>query len=111
MTPVALARLVDLVVTRAISNRAGRSVLEALVAEGGDPDAIVKRDGLGAMGGSDELGPVVDRVIAAHPEVVERVRGGNPKALGALVGPVMKETKGRADGGEVQRLLREKLGL
>jgi aspartyl-tRNA(Asn)/glutamyl-tRNA(Gln) amidotransferase subunit B len=39
------------------------------------------------------------------------VRGGNPRAIGALVGPVMKATKGRADGGEVNRLLREQLGV
>ncbi len=50
-------------------------------------------------------------MIAANPDVVERVRGGNPKAIGALVGPIMRETKGRADGGEVNRLIREQLGI
>jgi DNA-binding GntR family transcriptional regulator len=59
----------------------------------------------------DESVGIVDRAIAEHPDVVERIRGGNAKAIGALMGPVMRETKGRADGGEVQRLIREKLGL
>ena len=51
------------------------------------------------------------KVIAEHPDVVERIKGGNAKAMGALVGPVMRETKGRADGGEVNRLLRAQLGV
>jgi aspartyl-tRNA(Asn)/glutamyl-tRNA(Gln) amidotransferase subunit B len=63
------------------------------------------------MEGGDELAGVVARVIAEHPDVVERIRGGNAKAMGALVGPIMRETKGRADGGEVNRLLREQLGV
>ena len=49
--------------------------------------------------------------MADNPDVVEKIKGGNPKAIGALIGPVMKATKGTADGGEVQRLVREKLGL
>ena len=51
------------------------------------------------------------QVLADNPDVVERIRGGNAKAIGALIGPVMRETKGRADGGEVNRLLRQALGL
>jgi aspartyl-tRNA(Asn)/glutamyl-tRNA(Gln) amidotransferase subunit B len=58
-----------------------------------------------------ELAAVVAKVISDNPDVAERVRGGNAKAIGALVGPVMRETRGRADGGEVNRLLREQLGL
>ena len=50
-------------------------------------------------------------MIAENPDVAERIRGGNAKAMGALVGPVMRETKGRADGGEVNRLIREQLGV
>ena len=53
------------------------------------------------MGDDGELEAIVVRVLEANPDVVERIRGGNPKAIGALMGPVMRETKGRADGGEV----------
>ena len=109
--PQALARLVDLVSAKTISNDAGRKVLEILVREGGEPDAIVEREGLAALGAGDELEAIVARAIEENPDVVERIRGGNAKAIGALMGPVMRETKGRADGGEVQRIIREKLGV
>jgi aspartyl-tRNA(Asn)/glutamyl-tRNA(Gln) amidotransferase subunit B len=61
------------------------------------------------MSDSGELEAIVAKVIADHPDVVERIKGGNAKAMGALVGPVMRETKGRADGGEVQRIIRERI--
>jgi aspartyl-tRNA(Asn)/glutamyl-tRNA(Gln) amidotransferase subunit B len=112
VAPGALARLAELAAGRTVTAGAARTVLDRLVAEGGDPDAIVEREGLAAMGDdSGELAGIVAKVIEAHPEVVERIRGGNPKAMGALVGPVMRETKGRADGGEVNRLIREQLGV
>jgi aspartyl-tRNA(Asn)/glutamyl-tRNA(Gln) amidotransferase subunit B len=111
LTPAALAELTGLVQSRAISNDAGRTVLERLVAEGGDAATIVEREGLAAMGADGELEAIVMKAIEDNPDVVERIRGGNAKAIGALMGPVMRETKGRADGGEVQRIIREKLGL
>ena len=77
-----------------------------LIETGDDPAEIVEREGLAAMEDSGELEAIVAKVIADHPDVVERIKGGNAKAMGALVGPVMRETKGRADGGEVNRLLR-----
>ena len=49
--------------------------------------------------------------MADQADAVEKIRAGNDKAIGAIVGAVMKETKGRADGGEVARLILEKLGL
>ena len=81
-----------------------------LAAEGGDPDAIVSERSL-ALAGADELGGIVDRAIAANERAVAELKGGKQKAIGALVGAVMRETKGRADGGEVTRLIREQLGL
>ena len=95
---------------KAVSAAAARQVLGVLVAEGGDPAAIVEREGLGAPG-ADELGEIVDRAIAENADAVEKIRAGKDKAIGAIMGAVMRETKGRADGGEVQRLIRERLSL
>jgi aspartyl-tRNA(Asn)/glutamyl-tRNA(Gln) amidotransferase subunit B len=107
--PVALARLVALVGEKTVSQSAAKEVLDALVAEGGDPQAIVDAKGLGAAG-ADELADVVDRALAANPDVVEKLKADpGSKAVGAIVGAVMRETKGRADGGEVQRLIRERI--
>jgi len=86
-------------------------VLDLMIAEGGDPAEIVEREGLGAMDDGDELAGIVAKVIGENPDVVDRIKGGNAKAMGALVGPIMKETRGRADGGEVNRLIREQLGV
>ena len=86
-------------------------MLAALVAEGGDPAAIVEREGLAQISAdSGELDAIVAAAIDANPEAAEQIRAGNGKAIGAIVGFVMKETKGRADGGEVNRLIKEKLG-
>jgi aspartyl-tRNA(Asn)/glutamyl-tRNA(Gln) amidotransferase subunit B len=111
VSPGALAKLIALVDARTVTAGNGRVVLDKLVAEGGDPAEIVEREDLGAMGDSGELAGIVAKVIEDNPDVVERVRGGNAKAMGALVGPVMRETKGKADGAEVNRLLREQLGV
>jgi len=104
-------RLVALVDARTVTAGNARVVLDRLVADGGDPAEIIEREDLGAMGDSGDLAGIVAKVIEDNPDVVERIRGGNPKAMGALVGPVMRETKGKADGGEVNRLIREQLGV
>ncbi len=109
--PVALAGLVALVTQKKITASAGKTVLDKLVAEGGDPTAIVETEGLGAMGAGDELAPIVAAALEAQPAIAERLRGGDPKPMGAIIGAVMKQTKGRADGAEVTRLVREQLGL
>jgi aspartyl-tRNA(Asn)/glutamyl-tRNA(Gln) amidotransferase subunit B len=109
--PTAMARLAELVEARTVTAGNGRVVLDRMVADGGDPEEIVAREDLGAMGDASALEDVVVRVIEANPDVVERIRGGNAKAMGALMGPIMRETKGKADGGEVNRLIREKLGV
>jgi aspartyl-tRNA(Asn)/glutamyl-tRNA(Gln) amidotransferase subunit B len=110
VTPAALATLVGLVAARRISVGTGRQILDRLVAEGGDPAAIVEAEGLAAMDGGDELAAIVAAALQANPDAAERVRAGNAKAIGPIVGHVMRETKGRADGGEVTRLVNEQLG-
>ena len=109
--PEALASLVGMVQARKISHGSGKQVLAALVAEGGEPEAIVEREGLAQISDSGELEPIVAAAVDANPEAAEQIRAGNGKAIGAIVGAVMKETKGRADGGEVNRLIKEQLGL
>ena len=81
-----------------------------MVGEGGGPAEIVARLDLGA-GDAGELEAVVERAINQQPDAAAKVRAGEGKAIGALVGAVMRETRGKADGGEVTRLIRAKLGL
>jgi aspartyl-tRNA(Asn)/glutamyl-tRNA(Gln) amidotransferase subunit B len=107
VTPESFAELVDMVRGREVSRDAAREVLDVLVQSGGSPRQIVEQRGLGAL--SDGLEEAVDRAIADDPAAAEQVRSGNAKALGPLVGAVMRETKGRADGGEVRRLILERL--
>jgi len=107
----ALAALVGLVHAKQISIGAGRRVLDKLIVTGGDPAQIIEAEGLQAIGGTDELAEIVAAALVANPDAAERVRGGNAKAIGPIVGYVMRETQGRADGGEVTRLVNEQLGV
>jgi aspartyl-tRNA(Asn)/glutamyl-tRNA(Gln) amidotransferase subunit B len=111
VSPQALASLAAMVESRRVTTGAARQVLATLVAEGGDPGAIVDREGLAQMSDSGELEAIVAAAIESEPAAAEKVRAGNPKAIGPIVGAVMRATKGRADGAEVTRLIRERLGL
>jgi aspartyl-tRNA(Asn)/glutamyl-tRNA(Gln) amidotransferase subunit B len=108
-TPEAVAALAGLVEAKTISHGAGKQVLAKLVEEGGEPAQIVERDGLAQISDSSELENIVDRAIEAEPEAAAQVRQGNDKAIGRIVGAVMKESKGRADGGTVTKLIKERL--
>jgi aspartyl-tRNA(Asn)/glutamyl-tRNA(Gln) amidotransferase subunit B len=108
LTPAAFAALVALVVAKDVAQSAAKEVLATLVDEGGDPAAVVESAGLGRTADS-ELAAIVDRAMTEQADAVEKVRAGNDKAIGAIVGAIMRETKGRADGGEVQRLIRQRL--
>src|SRR5262249_19615211 len=108
-TPEAVAELAGLVEAKTISHGAGKQVLATLVAEGGEPVTIVEAEGLAPISDSSELEEIVDRAIEAEPEAADQVRQGNEKAIGRIVGAVMKESKGRADGGAVTKLIKERL--
>jgi aspartyl-tRNA(Asn)/glutamyl-tRNA(Gln) amidotransferase subunit B len=110
VTPTSLATLAAMVRDKEVSRDAAREVLTKLVESGGDPRAIVEAEGLGSLGEEDGLAEIVDRAIASDPAAAEQVRAGNMRAIGPLVGFVMRETKGRADGGEVARVIRERVG-
>jgi aspartyl-tRNA(Asn)/glutamyl-tRNA(Gln) amidotransferase subunit B len=108
VAPEHIAEIISLVSDGTISRSAGRDVLGGVFETGESPASVVEREGLAAVGG-DELSGTVDGVIAANPDEAERVRGGDKKVIGFLVGQVMRETRGSADGGRVRQLLMERL--
>jgi aspartyl-tRNA(Asn)/glutamyl-tRNA(Gln) amidotransferase subunit B len=107
LEPAGFARLVGMVADKQASASAVRAALPGLLESGNLEEAIAGS----AVAGEDELGGIVDRAIADNPDAVEKIKAGKGQAIGALVGAVMRESKGRADGGEVQRLIRERLGV
>jgi aspartyl-tRNA(Asn)/glutamyl-tRNA(Gln) amidotransferase subunit B len=109
VTPAALAALARMVSAKHLSRGSAREVLTVLAAEGGDPEQIVEAKGLGALGDDGAVAAAVDAAIAADPAAADQVRAGNQKAMGPLIAAVMRETKGRADGGEVRRVLLDRL--
>jgi aspartyl-tRNA(Asn)/glutamyl-tRNA(Gln) amidotransferase subunit B len=98
----ALARIVQANVTR-------EALDEAFAAAAEGPIGADKYLAQTALGDADELAPIIESVIAAHPEQVETYRGGKEGVLGFLVGQVMRETQGKADPKVVNQLLRERL--
>ncbi len=99
------ARLLKLIQDGSITNAAAKEVLRAAFETGADPASIVAEKGLGAMESSGELNGIVTKVIADNAKIVAEYRGGKSGAINALLGQVMKETRGRANAGEVRALL------
>jgi len=110
VTPAHLAELLKLRDGGAITGKIAKSVFETMFATGKSPAAIVNEQGLTQIGSADDLGPVVDQVIADNPRVWEDVQAGEEGKLNFLVGQVMRATRGRANPGLVQELLRARLG-
>ena len=113
-SPVKAAQLADIIrsiTAGTISNNAARQVFEAIWSGGGEHvDALIESLGLKQMNDSGELEKTVDDVLAANPKNVEEYKAGNGKALNALVGQIMKGSKGKANPQQVNDLLRKKLG-
>ncbi len=106
-----LGQLIARIQDNTISNNAAKQVFEALWAgEGQDVDAVIEAKGLKQMNDTGALEAIIDAVIAANPANVEQYRAGKDKAFNALVGQVMKASKGKANPGQVNTLLKTKLG-
>ncbi|WP_048440940.1 Asp-tRNA(Asn)/Glu-tRNA(Gln) amidotransferase subunit GatB [Caenimonas sp. SL110] len=107
---LALAALIRRISDGTISNNAGRQVFEALwTGQGSDVDAIIEAQGLKQMNDSGALEKIIDDVIAANADNVAQFKAGKDKAFNALVGQVMKASKGKANPTQVNDLLRAKL--
>ena len=112
MTAATLARLISRIADGTVSNNAGRQVFDALwTTRGDDVDAVIASLGLQQMNDAGALEKIIDDVIAANGKSVEEFRQGKEKAFNALVGMVMKASKGKANPQQAGELLRRKLAL
>jgi len=105
VTPERLGELIDLVQAGTVSATAAKDVLTELFASAASPAAIVERKGLAQISDTTALEEVVATVVAANPDLAAKYRGGKTGVLGALVGQVMRETRGRANPKLVNELL------
>ena len=105
-----LGKMINLISKGTISSKIGKKVFEEMWNSPDDPEKIVKDKGLVQITDTKEIEAIVDAVIAANPKAVADYQGGNKKAIGALVGQVMKQSKGKANPGMVNQLLAAKLG-
>jgi aspartyl-tRNA(Asn)/glutamyl-tRNA(Gln) amidotransferase subunit B len=110
ITPAQVAGVQALVDAGRINDKLARQVLDGVLAGEGSPEDVVTARGLEVVSDTGALGVAVDEAIAANPAVAEKVRGGKVAAAGALVGAVMKATKGQADAKTVRELILERLG-
>ena len=104
-----LATLITRIVDNTISNNAARQVFDGLWNGAGEVDDIIEAKGLKQMSDSGELEKIIDAVIAANPDNVAQYKAGKDKAFNALVGQAMKASKGKANPGQVNALLKKKL--
>lgn len=109
ITPQGLAKMLKMIEKGTISGKIAKQVFEEMFNTGKDPEVIVKEKGLVQISDEGQISTIVDQVIANNPKSVQDFKAGKEKAIGFLVGQVMKETRGQANPGVVNKLLKEKL--
>jgi len=110
VTPAQVAQLQGLVDEGKLNDKLARQVLEGVVAGEGDPAAVIAARGLGVVSDTGALTAAVDAAIAENPDIAAKIRDGKLAAAGALVGAVMKTTRGQADAKTVRELILSRLG-
>ncbi len=109
-TPAQVAQLQGLVDEGRINDKLARVVLEGVLNGEGDPAAVMSGRGLEVVSDTGALTAAVDEAIAANPDIAAKIRDGKVAAAGALVGAVMKATRGQADAKTVRDLILARLG-
>ncbi|MDT4941785.1 MAG: aspartyl-tRNA(Asn)/glutamyl-tRNA(Gln) amidotransferase subunit [Pseudonocardiales bacterium] len=110
ITPAQVARVIALVADGSLSVALARQAVDGVLKTGAEVDAVVAERGLQVLSDTGALEQAADEAIAANPDVADKVRGGKEAAVGALVGAVMKATRGQADAAAVKQILLTKLG-
>jgi aspartyl-tRNA(Asn)/glutamyl-tRNA(Gln) amidotransferase subunit B len=111
ISPEQVARLIALVADGSLSAALARQAVDGVLETGQTVDEVVAARGLAVVSDSGALTQAADDAIAANPDVADKVRGGKLPAVGALVGAVMKATRGQADAAAVRQILLERLGV
>ena len=111
ITPSQVARVVALVAAGDLTAGLAKQVVDGVLAGEGSPDDVVAARGLQVVKDTGALQAAVDAAIAADPDAAEKIRGGKVQAVGALVGQVMKATRGQADAAAARALILETLGV
>ncbi len=109
ITPKQVARVAELVREGKLTNKLGRTAIDGVLVGEGDVDEVVAKRGLEVVRDDAAIEKAVDEAISANPDIVEKYRAGNKKVTGAIVGAVMKATKGKADPKTVNQLIAKKL--
>ncbi|MBD7917579.1 Asp-tRNA(Asn)/Glu-tRNA(Gln) amidotransferase subunit GatB [Cellulomonas sp. Sa3CUA2] len=109
ITPAQIGALQQLVDAGRINDKLARQVLEGVLAGEGDPEQVVVARGLEVVSDDGPLLEAIDAALAAQPDIAEKIRGGNLGPVGAIIGSVMKATRGQADAGRVRELVLERL--
>jgi aspartyl-tRNA(Asn)/glutamyl-tRNA(Gln) amidotransferase subunit B len=109
VTPADVARIEVLIAAGGLNDKLARQVFEGVLAGEGSPDEVIAARGLALVSDDTALSAAVDEAIAAMPDVADKVRAGNLKAIGPLVGAVMKATRGQADAARVRQLILDRL--
>ncbi|GAB3225690.1 Asp-tRNA(Asn)/Glu-tRNA(Gln) amidotransferase subunit GatB [Glycomyces halotolerans] len=109
ITPEQVAALQTMVDEGRLNDKLARQVIDGVLAGEGEPADVAAARGLEVVSDTGALEAAVDEAIAANPDVAEKIRGGKHAAAGALIGAVMKTTKGQADAGAVRKIILEKL--
>ena len=109
VTPADVARVEALIGEGTLNDKLARQVWDGVLAGEGSPDEVVAARGLALVSDDSALGAAVDEAIAAMPDVADKIRAGNDKAIGPLVGAVMKATRGRADAARARELILHRL--
>ncbi|GAB2990332.1 Asp-tRNA(Asn)/Glu-tRNA(Gln) amidotransferase subunit GatB [Amycolatopsis acidiphila] len=110
ITPAQVARVTELVGSGELTNKLAREVVKGVLAGEGEPDEVVEKRGLKVVSDDSALLAAVDEALAAQPDIADKIRGGKVQAAGAIVGAVMKATKGQADAKRVRELIIERVG-
>ena len=111
VTPVQIRRVEELVADGSLTDKLARQVFEGVINGEGDVDDVVAGRGLAVVSDDSALLAAIDTALAEQPDVAEKIRGGKVQAAGAIVGAVMKATRGQADAAKVRALLLERLGV